>query len=141
MEITQAKYTEDGQINATINGSTVNVPDVVGNRHRRAIAEWEEAGNTITPYVGPTEAELLDAERQNMKCSRLQGRLVLGEATCDMLDAMAADPETPWAMKQTILHAIEWNRTSQSINELAWLLGYDDDQMDTLFRQAATVTV
>lgn len=87
------------------------------------------------------QSKELEQERQGMKCSRLQGRLVLGEATCDMLDAMAADPETPWAMKQAILHAIEWSRTSQSMNELAWLLGYTDDQMDALFRQAATVTV
>lgn len=141
MKITQAKYTEDGQITATINGGFFTVQDSMTSRIRRALAEWEAEGNTITPYVAPTEAELLETERQGMKCSRLQGRLVLGEATCDLLDAMAAVPDTPWAMKQTIIHAIEWSRTSQSMNELAWLLDYTDDQMDTLFRQAMTVSV
>ena len=89
----------------------------------------------------PTEAEILAAERAAMKCSRLQGRLVLGEATCDALDAMAADPATPWAMRQTIQNAIEWNRTSQAMTELGYLLGYSDTQMDDLFRIAMTVDV
>ena len=93
----------------------------------------------VTPTPDP--AETLAAERANMTCSRLQGRLVLGEATCNALDAMAADPETPWAMRQTIQNAIEWGRTSQAMTELGFLLGYTDPQMDDLFRQAMTVDV
>jgi len=89
----------------------------------------------------PTSTEVLAAERAAMKCSRLQGRLVLGEATCDALDAIAADPTTPWAMRQTIQNAIEWRRMSQSMTELGYLLGYTDTQMDELFRQAMTVDV
>jgi hypothetical protein len=92
-------------------------------------------------YLAPDPAEVLAAERATMKCSRLQGRLVLGEDTCNALDAMAADPETPWAMRQTIQNATEWNRTSQAMTELGYLLGYTDTQMDDLFRQAMTVDV
>jgi len=104
-----------------------NIGDVLVN------GEW------VTPTPDP--AELLAAERATMKCSRLQGRLVLGEATCTALDAMAADPATPWAMRQTIQNAIEWNRMSQSMTELGYLLGYTDTQMDDLFRLAMTVDV
>ena len=89
----------------------------------------------------PSATELLDQERAAMKCSRLQGRLVLGEATCDALDAIAVDDLTPWAMRQTIQNAIEWNRTSQAMTELGYLLGYTDTQMDDLFRLAMTVEV
>ena len=89
----------------------------------------------------PDPADLLATERAAMVCSRLQGRLVLGEATCDALDAMADDPETPWAMRQTIQNAIEWRRTSQAMTELGYLLGYTDEQMDDLFRLAMTVDV
>ena len=89
----------------------------------------------------PDPAETLATERAAMVCSRLQGRLVLGEATCDALDAMADDPETPWAMRQTIQNAIEWRRTSQAMTELGYLLGYTDEQMDDLFRLAMTVDV
>ena len=86
-------------------------------------------------------AETLAAERAAMKCSRLQGRLVLGEDTCDALDAIATDDLTPWAMRQTIQNAIEWNRTSQAMTELGFLLGYTEEQMDDLFRLAMTVDV
>jgi len=96
-------------------------------------------GEWVTPKPDP--AELLAAERASMKCSRLQGRLVLGEATCDALDAMAADDLTPWAMRQTIQNAIEWSRMSQSMTELGYLLGYTPEQMDALFRLAMTVDV
>jgi len=106
---------------------------------------WDELSSRddIEPYVvsQPTQEELLAAERARMKCSRLQGRLVLGEATCDALDAMAADEATPWAMRQTINNAIEWSRTSQAMTELGYLLGYDDAQMDDLFRIAMAVEV
>jgi hypothetical protein len=89
----------------------------------------------------PTPEELAEAVRGGMVCSRLQGRLVLGETTCKELDAMADDPNTPWAMRQAISNAIEWRRTSQTITELGYLLGYTDEQMDNLFRQAMVVEV
>jgi len=85
-------------------------------------------------------AAALAAERATMVCSRLQGRLVLGEATSSALDAMAADPATPWAMRETINNAIEWRRTSQTMDELGYLLGYTPEQMDALFRVAMQVT-
>lgn len=91
-----------------------------------------------------TAAEIntdLAAERASMKCSRLQGRLVLGEATCALLDAMAVDDLIPWAMRQTIKNAIEWSRMSQSMTELGYILGYTPEQMDALFRLAMTVDV
>jgi len=40
-----------------INGGTY-VPDDMGNRHRVMIQEWINAGNTPTPFVGPTDMEL-----------------------------------------------------------------------------------
>jgi hypothetical protein len=54
MQITSAKYTENGSIIATIDGQEMTVPDDMGNRHRVIIAEWEVDGNVITPYVSPT---------------------------------------------------------------------------------------
>jgi len=96
-------------------------------------------GEWVAPQPDPAEA--LAAERDKMVCSRLQGRLVLGEATCNALDAMAADDATPWAMRQTIQNAIEWSRTSQAMTELGYLLGYSDTEMDDLFRLAMTVDV
>lgn len=76
-----------------------------------------------------------------LQCSRLQGRIALGEAVCANLDAIASDPLTPWAMREAISSAMEWHRTSQTIDELAYLLGYDDAQIDALFIEAMQITV
>lgn len=76
-----------------------------------------------------------------LQCSRLQGRIALGEVVCANLDTIASDPLTPWAMREAISSAMEWHRTSQTIDELAYLLGYDDAQIDALFIEAMQITV
>ena len=81
------------------------------------------------------------ARRSNMVCSPLQGRLTAGPEICAMLDATATDPSTPWAMREAIQNAREWRRTSQTIDEMAWLLGFTPEQMDSLFEAAMTVAV
>tara|TARA_R110000787_G_scaffold286422_1_gene404800 strand:+ start:5920 stop:6243 length:324 start_codon:yes stop_codon:yes gene_type:complete len=96
-------------------------------------------GTTFTPRVSTPIP--LDEERKSMVCSRLQGRLVLGQTTCNKLDAIAANPSTPWAMGQTILYAQQWERTSQSMDELAYTLQFTHTEMDDLFRQAMTLSV
>lgn len=50
MNITNAKFTEDGSITATVNGAQMVIPDDPGNRHRAAMIEQ---GVTPTPYVAP----------------------------------------------------------------------------------------
>jgi len=97
----------------------------------------------ITPFVESDQSPegLLILKRQSMKCSRLQGRITLGETVCESLDAIADDPTTPWAMREAIKNSVEWQRTSPTMDELGWLLGYTPEQMDTLFEQAVTVAV
>lgn len=84
-------------------------------------------------------AEELQAEREAMVVSRLQGRLTLGEATCDQLDQIAEDPNTEWVIRQTIKHAETWRRTSQEMDELGYVLGFSEAQKDALFRAAMAV--
>lgn len=55
MEVTG--YTAGGAIRATFDGVAIDVPDDMGNRHRRQIAEWEAEGNTIPAYVAPAPTE------------------------------------------------------------------------------------
>jgi hypothetical protein len=88
-----------------------------------------------------SDAELTEALRVRMRCSRLQGRLTLGPEICDRLDAFAADPETNWAMRETILNASEWQRGSQTMDELAYGLGFTPEEMDGLFAIAMAVKV
>jgi hypothetical protein len=83
----------------------------------------------------------IEAKRALMKCSRLQGRLVLGPVVCAQIDAIAIDPATPWAMKETIINAIEWSRLSETMDTLGWLMGFTPEQMDALFEAAMQVSV
>ncbi|WP_426033349.1 hypothetical protein [Cypionkella sp. TWP1-2-1b2] len=83
----------------------------------------------------------LATRRAGMVCSPLQGRLTAGPEICAALDATAVDPSTPWAMREAIQNAREWRRTSQTIDELAWVLGFSPEQMDSLFEAAMAVAV
>ena len=100
-------------------------------RGQGKIAAWQKAQDRRT----------VRADRAAMSCSELQGRLTLGPEVCAMLDALAVNPLTPWAMRQTIAKAGTWYRLSQLIDEMGYLLGYDDAQMDSLFRAAGRVVV
>jgi hypothetical protein len=146
MDIRNAKYNAFGTIDCEIEHPvfswipfTANPDDVDPIGADVFNAAQSNAAAYVAPVIDPAEA--LAAERAAMSCSRLQGRLVLGEATCTALDAIANDDLTPWAMRQTINNAIEWRRTSQAMTELGYLLGYTDAQMDDLFRLAMTVDV
>lgn len=108
------------------------------NNVQDMIKDGEDVVDVTQPL---SNAEKLKAERVQMKCTCLQGRLVLGEETCELLDAISHDPQTPWAMRQTIKNAAEWSRNSQSMTELGYVLGYTPEQIDNLFRIAMTVDV
>ncbi len=57
-------YTATGSISATIDGETWDIPDDMSSRFRQMIAEWEEEGNSIPPYVTPSPIQgEIDAER------------------------------------------------------------------------------
>ena len=93
----------------------------------------------IDQFVPPSAQDLLADERAGMVCSRLQARVAVGPDTCAALDAMAADLQTPWALRQTLLYAQEWQRNHRSMDELGWALGYDPAQIDDMFRLAMTL--
>lgn len=95
----------------------------------------------LAPPAEVIEAMRLAARRAAMKCTRLQGRLALGETICATLDAMAANPATPWATREALNNSIEWSRTSPMIATLGAALGYSDAQMDALFDVAVTLQV
>ena len=93
----------------------------------------------FTPPKPLSPAEILAAERAQMECTRRQARIVLGPEICAAIDALADDPETPWAMRQTLLYAQTWYRIAPEIDEIGWALGYDAEQIDALFRLASTI--
>lgn len=79
---------------------------------------------------------LLNQERKSMVCTVRQARIILGEEVCNQLDAMSNDPEVPWALRQTLKYATIWERNLPEIDEIGWALGYTNEQIDDMFRQA-----
>ena len=55
MKIKKVQIREDGGF---LVNDIMGVPADMGNRHRVMIQEWIDAGNTPSPYVGPTDMEL-----------------------------------------------------------------------------------
>lgn len=79
----------------------------------------------------------IEDDRRAMTCTRLQARLALGEATCAVLDDMQDDPQTPWALRQTLKYAQTWQRTHPDIEAIGTALGYGPDDIDALFGAAS----
>jgi hypothetical protein len=69
--------------------------------------------------------------------SPLQGILTLGETEWGKV--LAYRETATWSEKVVIDNAADWVRTSQNIAFFGHLLDYTEEQMDTLFLQAAQV--
>jgi len=128
------------------NGKVVNVAHLAAGQD--APLGWVEA--TDTAMIGatfdgltfkiprmPVEEVSLELQRLQMSCSQMQGILTLGEAEWGKV--LAYRDGATWAEKVVIDSAADWVRTSQNISFFGHLLGYTDEQMDTLFLQAAQV--
>lgn len=127
--IEQAQYTEAGAIRALIDGTEWIVPDDIENRHRQTIAEWEAAGNTITPYVAPPTAPVTVVSSRQFKLQLLASGLL------DDVDAWIATQD------QAIQIAYEYSgtfvRTEPMMQAGFAALGFIDEQIDAFFTAAA----
>ena len=142
MEYRNAKYNSFGSIDCEIKHPDYGwIPFTAidgGDATCQSVFDMASSGNPV-PYVAPSPSDVLQAERAQMQCTRRQARIVLGPDTCAAIDALADDPETPWALRQTLLYAQVWERAAPEIDEIGWALGYDAEQTDALFRAAATI--
>ena len=96
-----------------------------------------------TPILRPATPEDmplidLDGWRSTAKCSPMQGKLALGQVNWAKIEAYRAT--ATWAEQVVIDSANEWRRNSQDIQFFAYLLGYDDAQVDALFQSAMQIT-
>lgn len=92
------------------------------------------------PEPEPTPEELLAAERAQMRCSPLQGRLALAAAGLlpQVETAVAAADQTTQVAWE---YAVEWKRTSPMISTMAAAVGMTETQIDDLFRSAMQIEV
>lgn len=94
-------------------------------------------GATIQVLYDPTPEEILQALRDKMQCSRMQGLLALGETRwATVMDYRAT---ATWAEQIVIDSASEWQRNSQNIAFFQYLIGLTDEETDDLFLFASTI--
>ena len=129
----QTSGTPSDALLQTYPAGTVEVPLRPSTDHQWIDGEW----SYVAP-AAPSEAELLTAERAGMVVSRFQARAALlqagllaqAEAAVASADAMT---QIAWA------DAVEFRRNSPTIATLAGVLQLSPEDLDTLFRTAATI--
>lgn len=110
--------------------------------HGRVIYAEAIAGELgpVAPYVPPSEADELAAERARMVVSRFQARAALHLAgLLDQVEALMADPATDPIARLAWQDAQEFRRLSPTIALMGGALGLTDADLDQLFIQAAQI--
>lgn len=126
--IEKAGYDEHGNIVATIDGERYTIPDDLSNRHRKEVAEWEVAGNTVTPYVQP-EVPIPDTVSARQFKMQLE---IIGK-----LDAVEA-----WVNRQNRLVKIAYENSANFVRDEPMMqsgfaqLGFTEEQIDEFFKAA-----
>ena len=95
-----------------------------------------------------TQEEQIITQRAGMVCTRLQGRLALGEAEIARLDAFIDGlPENwtvqydNWSLRQVVDNSVTWRRNSQDMVMLGFALDYTPERMDETFVKAMAVEI
>ena len=127
-----------------VNGNDMIVPvvDVTIDKSKttqttQATVETVEADRVLRTTT-VTDIPIADL-REQMRCSKMQGILTLGEAKWNEVLAYRDLETTTWPEQTIIDSATDWNRTSQNIQFIGYLVGYTDEQMDELFVTAKDV--
>jgi len=76
------------------------------------------------------------AVARELSCTRMQARIAMGSDMCAQLDAIGADPATPWELRERLRSAGAWDRSHPFINEIGSVLNLSGDQIDALFVKA-----
>jgi hypothetical protein len=99
-----------------------------------AVAEWQEGRPAV-----PTAEEALAAERAQMQCSPMQAEMALHLA--GLLPVVEAALAQADALTQIAWRrAVTFQRLSPTIAAMQGAVGLTDQQVDDLFRTAATLT-
>ncbi|MDM9647760.1 hypothetical protein [Rhizobium sp. S163] len=123
-------------IKIELDGQVIFVPDDMRNRHRQTVADWEEEGNVIPPYVNTTSpyGPLLPVDFK-------LGMLTLN-VTPDMVDAAIAQLDEPDRTRASIY----WTSANMFYRDDAWLaliaafFGKTDDQINEAWDYAMSLS-
>lgn len=132
-------YTQTGSIDAIIDGLRMNVPDDMGNRHRRVIAEWEAEGNTIPAYQPPapsTDPNDYPLNRFQFEAFAMAG---LGLTFADIeaaIKALALPTFDEAVALSRLRNSSTYNRNHPLIGQLAGPLGKTDAEIEAAWMLA-----
>lgn len=118
-------------------------PPLTENQYSQQDGVEEINGQWFTKYVAvdytPEElAARTEQWRQSASCTPFQGRMALADAGL-LADVEAAIAQADDKTKVAWEYALEWKRVSPLIATLATSLNITDEQVDTLFKEAASV--
>jgi hypothetical protein len=138
-------FTDTGAIDCEINHPQYGwIPFTASpddsEKHGRDLYAAILAAGGVAAYVAPplpTEAAVLTRQRESMSCSKMQGILTLGETKWG--EVLTYRETATWSEKMVIDSAQEWQRTSENIQFIGYLIGFTDEQMDEMFTAATTV--
>ena len=85
--------------------------------------------------IDPSAA--LVAARASWVCTQMQGILALGESNWSRV--LLYRDTASWAEKVIIDSAQDWRRNSENLQFIGHILGFKDEQMDSLFEVALLV--
>jgi hypothetical protein len=111
----------------------VTVDNSTTTRTKQATVETVEADRVLRT-VTISDVSIEDV-RAKMSCTKMQGVLTLGEANWSKVMSFYTTDAT-WVQKAIIDSAANWQRTSDDLKFIGYLIGFDDEQMDTLFAAA-----
>ena len=129
----------------------VTVDNSKTTRTKSSMVETVEADRVLRT-VTITDVPIADI-RDGMVVPAMQGILTLGEQNWtkvlayrnqEFVAATNDSPEiraTSWQEKMIIDSAQDWRRTSQNIQFIGHLIGFNDEQMDALFISAVQIKV
>jgi hypothetical protein len=122
-------YTSTGQIEALIEGLIWFVPDEESNRHRQMIAEWEQKGNTIPPFISPPTPLVTSVSARQFKLQLLAAGLL--------------DQVETWIASQSKAVQIAYEYSGTFVRSEPMMasgfaaMGFTDVQIDAFFEGAS----
>lgn len=140
IEITEARYTDDGVIIAIVDGKTYSIPDDPANRHRQMLAEWEAEGNTIAAYVPLADPDPLTIPLNRFQFDAMLRILGVTDSAIETaIDTLVTDATENAIAKARFYRAETYNRGHPLFDLLAPELGLTAGDIDTAWTTAVTI--
>ena len=106
---------------------------ITKTKHDQLVADYNAWWNK-------RQEDLLLERRQRMVISKFQARSIIRQyGLLDQVEALVSNPEADVTLVDAWNHAQEFRRLSPTLSGVCQLLGLTDEQIDTMFDEAAQI--